>query len=82
MTTHRFGDKTNRPGPVQLALNNVINCSSGVTYLESSSLNTSNSCWANNNLTTRQYKIKVELDNENPQARSTAKIELTVICYL
>lgn len=50
MITHRFGDKANRSGPVQLALNYVIDRSSCVTYLESSSLDTSNSSRTNNNL--------------------------------
>ena len=50
LTTYRFGDKTNGSRPVQLALNYIINSSSSVAYLKSSGLNSSNSCWANNNL--------------------------------
>lgn len=50
MITHRFGDKANRSRPVELALNYVIDRSSCITYLKSSSLNTSNSSRANNNL--------------------------------
>lgn len=48
--THRFGDKANRSRSVQLALKDIVNCSSSITNLKSSSLDTSNSSWANNNL--------------------------------
>lgn len=48
--THRFGDKANRSRSVQLALNDIVNCSSSIPNLKSSSLDTSNSSRANNNL--------------------------------
>lgn len=53
-TTYRFGDKTNRSRPVELAVNYIINSSSSVTYLKSTSLNASNSSWADNNLQHQQ----------------------------
>lgn len=57
MITHRFRDKANGSRPVQLALYYVVNCPSSITNLKCTSLNTSNSSWANDNLTTLMFAI-------------------------
>lgn len=61
MNTYRFRNKSNRSGPVELALNYIVNCSSCVTNFKSSCLNASNSSWTNNNLANQEQLISLSM---------------------
>jgi len=56
--TYRFRNKSNRSGPIELALNYIVDCSSCVTNFKSTCLNASNSGWTNNNLANQEQLNK------------------------